>query len=257
LHWLKLLPSEDEGRVEGPQTVATGWDRFVNVIPAGGPAMYGLQPDGNLVWTSHEGAADGTPRWAAERRVGWGWQDFLRVMPAGNGIVYALRKDGELLWYRHRGFRAGDGIATWDGPVIIERPIIFRPRSGPLDPDLRIPRPWTTFRHIVPMGDTAIYVVDGRGDMFWLRHEGARDGRPTLSGGQRVGVGWTDFQTLLTSPPGRVYAIRPNGEMLYYQHRGWATGGDVTTWNEPVTIGGGWTGHRQVFVLAPIDAMIG
>jgi hypothetical protein len=263
--WFELLPSVNQPNVVGPRAVvasgASGWTRFKTVVPGGGPVFYGVQPDGHLIWMRHDGVSTGAPQWS-ERLVGYGWANFQRLIPGGNGVIYAVRQDGAMLWYRHNGTVDGDDFSTWAAPVELERPSLLRYLSAPRPgggvvevPVSEPPRPWTSFAHIMCMGRGILYVVTPEGDLHWLLHEGAADGRAAVSGGQRVGTGWASFQTLIASPPGRIYAIKPDGEMLYYLHAGWQTG-DITPWNTPVTLGNGWAGQRQVLVLAIRDPSV-
>jgi len=166
-----------------------------------------------------------------------------------------------MLWYRDNRTIDGGDASTWAAPVELERPSLLRYLSAPdrhggwvETPIPEPPRPWTSFAHIMCMGHGILYVVTPEGDLHWLLHEGAADGRAAVSGGQRVGTGWASFQTLIADG-GRIYAIKPDGEMLYYFHAGWQTG-DNTPWNTPVTLGKGWAGQRQVLVPAIRDVLI-
>ncbi len=103
----------------GPRTVGTGWDSFTTIFSAGSGIIYGIQPNGDLLWYRHLGAADGSFAWDGPIRVGTGWQDFTNVFSPGEGIIYAVQPDGAFLYYRHITWNEALADCTWDGPAQI------------------------------------------------------------------------------------------------------------------------------------------
>lgn len=77
--------------------------------------LYGLRPDGQLVWYRHEGARSGEVNWQGPRMVGQGWQRFKFVFPGGGNTVYAVTTEGQLVRFQHNDFHIGAGIADASG----------------------------------------------------------------------------------------------------------------------------------------------
>ena len=126
---------------EGPKTVGTGWQSFVDVFPAGygatGNAAYGfslfaLARDGTLKWYRHDGFADGTVKWSAPVDVGTGWNSFKKVFAGGDGVMYAIGHDGALRWYRHQDVMNAKRPARWAG-LLVTRDGVRAVDLGPVD----------------------------------------------------------------------------------------------------------------------------
>ena len=94
-------------------------DGFTTIFSAGSGIIYGIQPNGDLLWYRHRGAADGSFAWDGPILVGTGWQDFTNVFSPGEGIIYAVQPDGTLLFYRHITWNDALADFTWDGPAQI------------------------------------------------------------------------------------------------------------------------------------------
>jgi hypothetical protein len=169
----------------GPKLVGTGWDIFTSVLPAGGFAFYGLMPDGELRWYSHNGFNNGTPDWNGPKTVGTGWGGFKAIVSGSDGVLYAIQPDGQLLWYRHLDFIAGS--PDWEGPREVG--------TG-----------WQNFR--TAFGDMSgappaqplkgvIYAVRPDGTVLWYRHDGWETGDPgAWTGPVTVATGLTGYRQL-------------------------------------------------------------
>lgn len=118
-----------------PQTVGTGWNTFTKVFSAGKGVIYGIKPNGDLIYYQHLGYADGTNRWLGPIKVGNGWQGFSQVFGAGHGVIYALKPDGTLMWYRHNSWNTNNPGFDWSGPIQVGTGWNFKLVVAPLPDD--------------------------------------------------------------------------------------------------------------------------
>jgi hypothetical protein len=118
-----------------PKIVGTGWDTFTKVFSAGKGVIYGIKPNGDLIYYQHLGYSDGTNRWLGPVRVGNGWQGFSQVFGAGHGVIYALKSDGTLMWYRHNSWNTNNPGFDWSGPVQVGTGWNFKLVVAPLPDD--------------------------------------------------------------------------------------------------------------------------
>lgn len=95
-----------------PIQVATGWDSFKSVFPGGESIIYGILPDGELVWHRHDGAGSGSSNWTGPVHVASGWGDFRKVFSGGEGVIYAIDLNDTLFRVVHKGYRTG--TAEWE-----------------------------------------------------------------------------------------------------------------------------------------------
>jgi hypothetical protein len=94
------------------------WGQYLKVFCGSKGAVYGILPNGDLMWHRHDGYLDGQDKWSAEiLRVGHGWSEMRAVASVGDGVIYAVNKAGQLIWMRHRGYLTGEDL--WDGPITI------------------------------------------------------------------------------------------------------------------------------------------
>ncbi len=93
--------------------VGNGWQNFKTVFATSNGVIYGIQPNGNLLWYRHDGWQTGASSWANNSGaiVGNGWLAFTSVFATSNGVIYAIEPNGQLLWYRHNGWQ--NGISDW------------------------------------------------------------------------------------------------------------------------------------------------
>jgi hypothetical protein len=97
-----------------------GWGRFKEIFAGSGGVLYGILPNGDLMWHKHDDPLIGGNTWESDKpRVGNGWQDMKAVFSPGNGIIYAIRPTGELEWFRHLGYETGE--RRWADGVVIDR----------------------------------------------------------------------------------------------------------------------------------------
>lgn len=239
---------------EGPKTVDTGWQNFVDVFPAGygatssttyGFSLFGLTTDGTLKWYRHDGFANGTAKWAAPVDVGTGWNSFKKVFAGGDGVMYAIDDSGNLRWYRYQDVLNAKRPPHWAGPLTVA--------SG-----------WSNVIDAFSGGNGVIYTVKPDGSLVWWRHVSYQNGidspRPTAPGatalgrvGARwegpkvVGSGWQNFRKIFSPGDGFIYAVNGAGELFWYYHQGFKDGS--ANWQGPVKISSDWSDKRVTFPL--------
>jgi hypothetical protein len=234
---------------EGPRLVATGWQGFREVIPAGASSFYALTPDGTLKWYRHEGALDGTARWkgpvdvgrggAIDRRtgsagplgvsggaVGGGWTSCRKIVAAGDGVLYCVGADGALRWFRHGDAADAAVRPTWYGPSVVG--------TG-----------WGNFVHVFSTGEGYLYAITPTGDVLWYWHRGYQTGQNIWEGPRQVHAGWRDLRRVFSPGAGVIYALRADGVLLWYEHEGYRDG--KPAWIGPVQVGADWGVFLQVF----------
>jgi hypothetical protein len=241
---------------EGPRLVATGWQGFREVIPAGSSGFYGLTSEGTLKWFRHDGALDGTGQWkgpvdvgrggAIDPRImsvgprgisggasGGGWNSCRKIVAAGDGVLYCLGADGTLRWYRHRDAADARARPIWDGPSVVG--------TG-----------WGSFAHVFSAGEGTLYAVTPTGDLLWHRHRGYQTGENIWEGPKPVHTGWVNLKRIFSPGAGVIYALRADGGLLWWEHEGYRDG--KPAWLGPVQVASGWDVFVQVFprMTAPI-----
>jgi hypothetical protein len=227
---------------QGPVSVGSGWAEFQAALPAGGNALFAIEPGGVLKWYRHDGFNDGRVAWKGPVDIGTGWGAFIRVFAGSDGILYAIQPDGTLLWYCYPGFAGGSGL--WEGPKTVG--------SG-----------WAGFTNVFGMGQGIIYAVQPDGTLLWYEHQGFRTGAPAWSRPRQVGTGWNVFRDIVPVGDGIIIASRADGEVFWYRHTDYQTGVSLgggrsrtsTTesahWEGPVLIGQHWQGYRKLIGLLP------
>lgn len=181
----------------GPKKVGNGWGGFSTVFNGGGPSIYGIKPDGTLLWYSHDGHAEGGQNWRGPKPVGSGWQGFKSVFSGGENIVYAIQPDGRLLWYRHDG--AGQGTTAWTGP-------------------LEVGTGWQDFQRVFAGGDGTIYAIRPDGVLERCLHKGYLDGSPNWAPTEEIGTGWGGFRDVVAASNGVLYAFTRDRKILWYRY---------------------------------------
>lgn len=208
--------------------------------------VYGVKPDGDLLWYEYSGNGTADPSgatgWSTNsgNPIGRGWGGFQHVLGGGDGVVLAVQPDGALLWYRYEG----DGTADRTGATG------WVAGSGS-----QIGRGWQNFRHlfVVPKEGRAsgitVFAVAQNGDLLWYRYDG--HGQPDPTGGTGwhpnssnvVGNGWSDFERIVGTGAG-IFGVAGNGDLLWYRYAGQgepdrsgASGWDPNSGNP---IGRGW-----------------
>jgi hypothetical protein len=235
---------------EGPRLVATGWQGFREVIPAGSSGFYGLTPDGTLKWYRHDGALDGTGKWkgpvdvgkggafdprtgsAGPRGIsggasaGGGWSSCRKIVAAGDGVLYCIGPDGTLRWYRHGDAADTAARPTWYGPSVVG--------TG-----------WGSFAHVFSAGEGTLYGVTPTGDVLWYRHRGYLTGQNIWEGPKPVHAGWVNLRRVFSPGAGVIFALRPDGALLWYEHEGYRDG--KAGWLGPIQVAADWGAFVQVF----------
>jgi hypothetical protein len=239
---------------DGPKTVGTGWQKFVDVFPAGygstgrnayGFSVFALTSDGVLKWYRHDGFSDGSATWTAPVDVGTGWNSFKKVFAGGDGVMYSIAADGSLRWYRYNDVLKATSPPRWSGPLVVG--------SG-----------WGNYVDVFSGGLGVIYAVQPDGTLVWYRHVSYRNGidpvaRPAAGsttlgrtgakweGPKVVGSGWQKFRKIFSPGDGFIYAVNADGELFWYEHQGFMDG--ANTWQGPVKLATDWGSSTVMFPL--------
>jgi hypothetical protein len=222
----------------GPSVVGTGAGGFSQLFMASG-AMYGVQPDGSILWYRHDGFAHcGTTvsDWTAPegKLVGTGWTNLANAFgmtgtrPGTGGVMYTIDTAGNLRWVRHLGWaNGGDTGADWQGGTIVG--------TG-----------WNGFRHVFGGEDGHIYAIDAQGQLFEYFHLGWLDGSASWAGPHLISVGWTGYPEVTGSLDGVIYGVNDAGHLIWFEHLGHQTG--TVAWEGPFTQGADWDRYTRVMV---------
>ncbi len=232
LFWYRQAANADPaapGIWQGPEKAGNGWQGFTRVYPAGGNRFYGLTPDGELLWYSHDGFNDGAAVWRGPITVGTGWWNFKEILGGGDGVLYAIEPDGVLWWYKHLGYRDG--------------------APGQWADRRRVGTGWQGFKSVFSTGGGVLYAIADDGSLLWYRHDGYADGSDNWRGPVAVGNGWHNFREVFAVSDGVIFAVQPGGDVFWYRHLDWQTGG--RNWQGPVAAAHGFAGYRQLFPLMP------
>jgi hypothetical protein len=99
----ELMWSKHTGMANGDYTwassgfrkVGDSWNSFTLVAAAGTDGViYGVKPDGELLWSKHTGRAVGDYLWETQtfRKVGDGWNGFKLIFSGGiEGVMYGVK----------------------------------------------------------------------------------------------------------------------------------------------------------------------
>ena len=171
--------------------------QYSRVFSGGNGVIYGVTPDGRLIWYRHHAVATGQAVeqagvWSGPREVGTGWHALRNVFGGGDGVIYGVNTNGDLLWYNHLGHREGLGLKSpgaWSGP------------SGKV-----VGVGWSGFTSLFSRGDGVIYGIQPNGVLRWYRHVGHKTGAgldvaQSWEGGIDVGWGWQSFDTVFALLP--------------------------------------------------------
>jgi len=185
----------DAGSWNGGITVNHDFRQYTRVFSGGNGIIYGITPDGRLIWHRHYGVATGQPvesagSWALAKEVGIGWDGLVKVFGGGDGIIYGVNSNGDLLWYKHLGHDSGLGLSdagSWLGGKTVG--------VG-----------WGSFTTLFSSGDGVIYGIQPDGVLRWYRHLGYQTGAGletagSWQGGVDVGWGWGGFDTVFALLP--------------------------------------------------------
>lgn len=228
--------------------VGIGWQNFKSVFSTSDGVIYGIHPNGDLIWYRHNDWRNGMAGWANNSngiKIGSGWQYFKFVFATNGGVIYAVQSNGDLIWYKHNGWETG--AATWANGG-----------SG-----VKIGSGWQHFTTVFASSNGVIYGIQPGGDLLWYKHRGWQNGSSTWENNgnsRRVGSSWQGFRSVFATNSGIIYGVQNNGDLMWYWHNGWETG--VGTWSNAgvgIRVGGDWQKFKSVFATktTPISGYYG
>jgi len=210
--------------------VGSGWATYDKVFSGGAGVIYGIKPNGDLMWYRHKGYLDGTVNWVHSYgvKVGSGWDQYNKVFSGGAGVIYGIKPNGDLMWHRHPGY-LGNCVQLISGN------------------DNKVGSGWNQYDKVFSGGAGVIYGIKPDGDLMWYRHLGG--GKWASGQGNKVGNGWGTFTKVFSGGAGVVYGIKLNGDLMWYRHLGYVDGSDK--WDHgPVKVGNGWGSFTEVLASA-------
>jgi hypothetical protein len=221
------------GSWAGGNGVSSGWGELKQVFGGGNGVIYGITPDGQLIWTRHAGYLSGggvevPGAWQPARPVAVDWGAYTKVFSGGDGVLYAITANGDLLWFRHTGI--GDGSAQFEGPIAVA--------SG-----------WSGYELVFSGSQGIIYAAGADGILKWFKHDGYQTGAVEWQGPKNVGTGWNGLRTAFSVGNGIVYSIAPDGVLRWYRHNGYLEGTGAETpgaWSARADVGRGWNSFEKV-----------
>jgi hypothetical protein len=221
------------GSWAGAKNVSAGWANYKQVFTGGNGVIYGITPDGKLMWSRHAAflAGQGTDEpgaWEEAREVSSDFGQYRKVFSAGDGVIYAIAEDGQLLWFRHAGI--ADGTPQWEGPVPVA--------AG-----------WGNYELVFSGGRGVIYAAGADGVLKWNRHVGFETGAAEWQGPKDVGRGWNGLRAAFSAGGGIIYSIAPDGILRWYRHNGYLDGAGLESagsWEARTDVGSGWNSFASV-----------
>ncbi|MBD2867827.1 tachylectin-related carbohydrate-binding protein [Paenibacillus arenilitoris] len=228
LHWYRNEEASRPGgsaEWKGPVKIGNGWGDFTSVFSGGGAAVYGIRPDGKLMWYGHDGFFEGTGKWRGEpREVGHGWQGFKSVFSGGEHVIYGIQPNGDLIWYRHDGASYGGDVTTWA-------------------PSVKVGNGWGDFVKVFSGGGGVIYAIRQDGVLERHVHTGYLQGTLEWEARDEIGTGWNGFQAVVAAGDGVIYAFTRDGKVLWYRYGKRKKPAAGTKWD--------WKHIREIAYLEP------
>lgn len=181
--------------VQASKPVGRGWNTFSGVFSTGEGVVYGVNPNGELVWYRHKNnlARDEEPQWES-RVVGQGWNGFKTIFSPGLGVIYAIKPNGDLVWYRHKAYLTGAGLErvdSWEGP----KPVGTK---------------WDGFTHVTAGPAGFIYAINATGQLVFYRHLGWESGTTDWEAPVVLAEGWGGYRQVFTTvtQPGAAIIVK-------------------------------------------------
>lgn len=201
--------------------IGTGWAGFTNVLAGSNGTLFGLKPNGDLIWYRYV-VSDwntGAGYWAAGSgsRIGTGFNTFSRLAGGYDGVIWGVAGNGDLHYYRYMRTDGSTGSGAW----------VSKGKVG------------SGFQHLSDIvGDSSGVLYGMAGKLRWYRYDGSKW---VTGSGKEIGNGWaeTTQKTALCAGSGALYRVQldketvPNLDDKLLAYR-------LTTWTNAGTQGGAW-----------------
>jgi hypothetical protein len=232
--------------------------------------LYGVKPDGTLVWFDHTIAEDRNPdsgkpefgvvgadRMKAGASIYTRDADSAQAAPESDGAVTdrgglfatRLRKDTSVYTAAQQQPSAA-AVQVDQRPDAAAVAAMTTPTpkiSHSLSQPSAVGSGWAQFREIYPAGGAGIYALTSDGRLLWYRHDGWQNGAVAWKGPVQVGDGWGGFWKVVPGGDGVLYAIDQNADMHWYRENDYQDAQATPSWNPPQRVGGGWGQFVHVF----------
>ena len=201
--------------------IGTGWSSFVTVLAGSNGTLFGLRPNGDLIWYRYV-VSDwntGAGSWAANSgsRIGNGFTSFSRLFGGYDGVIWGVAGNGDLHYFRYNRTDGTTGSGAWTS----------RGKVG---------NGWQAMSDLV--GDSGGVIYAMAGTLKWYRYDGTKW---ATGSGKAIGNGWaeTTQKTAICAGSGALYRVQldkdevPNLDDKLLAYR-------LTTWTNAGTQGGAW-----------------
>jgi len=207
-------------KVDGDDRLqGSGWRRYSILIAAEENIIYGVAPNGMMMYYRHnaratgEGGAQGFEV-MGERQVSSDndWDTFEKIVYAGQGVFYCVRPDGGLTWRRVPfGAELNRGTA-----------------EAAQSANVSLGNGWGSFHNIIGGDRGVLYCIKNDGTMVWYRHLGWETGtQQWLSAGEKlvsVQPIWNQFRHVGFGGNGVFICVRADGRVVKFRHISHDTG---------------------------------
>lgn len=259
-----MIRLRSTGTVREPEQM-----HFANRTLVTSSVLYGLRPDGQLVWYSHKVIDDREPQQASpmisddmskakvtldrasrqsilQRAIVGRAPSVIAQTPAAasqkmSPAVLAAKTPqaaGVPSRYGSNLAQASSNVG-----VKIALPNLVHSLFGPN----LVGTGWTSFKQVIPGGLSSIYGLAADGSLKWYSHDGEVDGSQRWHGPMNVGTGWNSFVKIFGAGDGILYGIGTDGSLRWYQQT-WTDNTQRTPkWAGPTVVGSGWQNFKQVF----------
>ncbi len=198
--------------------VGNGWAESLNIFkgdPYGKDGIvYRVDMNSDLYWYKHYGYMSGDRSWEEGKKIGGGWK-AKQVISGGDGVLYILQPDGTLWWQKHEGY--ADGSPIWANKGIARKigeanDNVLNSKNGTLTYI-----GWKNAKFIFSGGNSTIYMIDDKGNLYRNHHRGYRDGTNEWDKQMKIGSGWQNFRQVFSGGKGIIYAVNNEGKLLWYK----------------------------------------
>jgi hypothetical protein len=92
--------------------IGVGWNIFSTVVAGENGTLYGIKPDGDLLFYRHTEPYNGVVNFIVSGAlIGSGWNSFDHVFTGDDGSIYGIQANGNIRYYKYTG--QYDGSPFW------------------------------------------------------------------------------------------------------------------------------------------------
>lgn len=221
--------------------------------------LYGVKPDGELVWYWHVVVSKPKPQGGGPRKL----DSSSRASGPGTS-------SGPPRASKDRVVPNTQGTGTGKNPNMSRTGTLNNAPEVDVTHLLQGPKligsGWDQFKNVLPAGKTSFYGLTQGGTLKWYRNDtswttvGSEPGTPQWKGPVTVRSGWGSYTRIVPAGDGILYAITSDGTLKWFRHSGYLDGtvnwsGPIDAWPRQPTPGKlgklrfspNWANFKQVF----------